>query len=176
MAQKRKLSDLVREETQRPESTEPTEPTESKELIADLQTSEVVELQSTKVTDLQTPEVPKLQTPEVTDSETARTTHGGEVASQGTGGDAGSPHRVPPPVSSEVPKYLTLVRKEVRLREDQLEQLTNLTRSLNRQRRGSGERITENTIIRVAVDLLLSQSSKLKGSNEDELSASLGLD
>jgi hypothetical protein len=164
MAQKRKLSDLVREETQRPEPTEP------KELVTDLQTPEVVELQSTKVTDLQTSGVPKLQTPEITGSETTRTTHGGEFDASKGGAS------LTPPVSSEVPKYLTLVRKEVRLREDQLEQLTNLTRSLNRQRRGSGERITENTIIRVAVDLLLSQSSKLKGSNEDELSASLGLD
>ncbi len=71
------------------------------------------------------------------------------------------------------PKYLTLVRKETRLREDQLEKLTVLTRKLNRQRRG-GERITENTLIRVAIDLLLSQSVKLSGATEAELLEALG--
>ena len=74
----------------------------------------------------------------------------------------------------ELPKYLTLIRKETRLREDQLEKLTVLTRKLNRQRRG-GERITENTLIRVAIDLLLEQSEELKGSTESELREALGL-
>ncbi len=73
-----------------------------------------------------------------------------------------------------LPLYLTLVRKETRLREDQLEKLTVLTRSLNRQRRG-GERITENTLIRVAIDLLLSQSEELSGATEAELLSALGL-
>ncbi len=75
----------------------------------------------------------------------------------------------------ELPKYLTLIRKETRLREDQLEKLTVLTRKLNRQRRG-GERITENTLIRVALDLLLEQSEELKGSTESELREALGLE
>jgi hypothetical protein len=75
----------------------------------------------------------------------------------------------------ELPKYLTLIRKETRLREDQLEKLTVLTRKLNRQRRG-GERITENTLIRVAIDLLLLQSEELKGSTESELREALGLE
>ncbi len=73
------------------------------------------------------------------------------------------------------PKYLTLVRKETRLREDQFEQLTLLTRKLNRQRRG-GERITENTLIRVAIDLLLSRSKDLAGATEAEIKAALGLE
>jgi hypothetical protein len=72
-----------------------------------------------------------------------------------------------------LPKYLTLVRKETRLREDQLEKLTLLTRKLNRQRRG-GERITENTLIRVAIDLLLSKSGELSGATEAELLEALG--
>jgi hypothetical protein len=75
----------------------------------------------------------------------------------------------------ELPKYLTLIRKETRLREDQLDKLTVLTRKLNRQRRG-GERITENTLIRVAIDLLLFQSAQLKGSTESELREALGLE
>jgi hypothetical protein len=114
MTKKRKLSDLVREETQRPElSIEPTEP-------------EPTEVKPTE--------------PE--------------------SDDRGQP------------KYLTLVRKETRLREDQLEQLTILTRKLNRQRQG-GERITENTLIRVAIDLLLSRSDELSGTKEAELREAL---
>ncbi len=34
----------------------------------------------------------------------------------------------------------------------------------------------ENTLIRVAVDLLMNQSSELKGTTEQELGASVGLD
>ncbi|NEO86448.1 MAG: hypothetical protein F6J87_19640 [Spirulina sp. SIO3F2] len=70
--------------------------------------------------------------------------------------------------TTDIPKYLTLVRKETRLREDQLDELTRLTRRLNRARNG-GERLTENTLIRVAVDLLLSQSEALSGNTEHEL-------
>ena len=77
---------------------------------------------------------------------------------------------------NKVPKYLTLVRKEARLRKERLDSLTSLARSLNRKRKGSGERITENTLIRVAVDLLMNQSSELNGTTEQELSTSIGLD
>jgi hypothetical protein len=55
-----------------------------------------------------------------------------------------------------LPPYLTYVRKECRLRPDQLDALTALARRLNRERRGRGERITENTLLRLAADLLLS--------------------
>jgi hypothetical protein len=76
---------------------------------------------------------------------------------------------------SNIPKYLQLVRKETRLREDQLEQLTALARKLNRRRKG-GERITENTLIRVAIDLLLSKEAELAGTTEAELYQALGLE
>lgn len=72
-------------------------------------------------------------------------------------------------VSLELPKYLQLERKEVRLRLDQLDELTVLTRRLNRARKGKGERITENTLIRVAIDLLLERSGSLAGTTEEEL-------
>lgn len=78
--------------------------------------------------------------------------------------------------SSEVPKYLQLERKEVRLRLEQLDELTNLTRRLNRSRKGKGERLTENTLIRVAIDLLLEKSDQLQGSTEDELLKSVSLE
>ena len=77
-------------------------------------------------------------------------------------------------VTPKVPKYLTLIRKEARLREDQIDELTTLMRRLNRSRNG-GERITENTLIRVAVDLLLSRADELGGDTEDKLRNSVSL-
>lgn len=87
-----------------------------------------------------------------------------------------------PPASShsqsepdELPKYLTLVRKETRLGEEQIERLSHLSRQLNRKRNGKGERITENTLIRIAVDLLLEQQAQLIGTTEAELRNSVNL-
>jgi hypothetical protein len=65
------------------------------------------------------------------------------------------PAQASPPGERPLPPYLTYVRKECRLRPDQLDALTALARKLNRERKGKGERITENTLIRWAVDLLL---------------------
>ncbi|MGB5969832.1 MAG: hypothetical protein WBG70_16075 [Spirulinaceae cyanobacterium] len=77
-------------------------------------------------------------------------------------------YRVAKSSAPKVPKYLTLVRKETRITEDQLDQLTTLARKLNRAKKG-GERITENTLIRVAIDLLLAQDDRLQGATEAEL-------
>jgi hypothetical protein len=74
---------------------------------------------------------------------------------------------------SQTPKWKRLERKELRLRADQLDELARLRRSLNRQRGGEGERITENTLIRVAVDLLLAQADSVRGTTEDELRESV---
>ena len=76
--------------------------------------------------------------------------------------------------SKKQPKYLTLLRKEARLREDQFDDLTALARTLNRRRKG-GERITENTLIRLAVDLLLKEADQLEGTTEEELRGALDL-
>jgi len=103
-------------------------------------------VKSDKATNLQSPRVSNVQSLEQSDSETL-----------------------------EVPKYLRLERKEVRLRIEQLDALTSLTRQLNRARRGKGERLTENTLIRVAINLLLENADQLQGITEDELIASLGL-
>ena len=46
-------------------------------------------------------------------------------------------------------------------------------RRLVRARRGGGERITENTLVRVAVDLLLERADALNGGTEAELLRSL---
>ena len=74
------------------------------------------------------------------------------------------PPALEPPTEKEAkpkPRYRTFVRKEARLTDYQLEQLTILARKLNRQRKGKGDRITENTLIRVAVDLLLNNPQEL---------------
>jgi hypothetical protein len=71
--------------------------------------------------------------------------------------------------------FLRLARKETRLREDQYQALTQNARRLTRAKTPGRERITENTLIRVAIDLLLSQADKLSGSDEAELRKSVGL-
>jgi hypothetical protein len=74
---------------------------------------------------------------------------------------------------SQIPKWQRLERKELRLRADQLDELARIRRTLNRQRGGEGERITDNTLIRVAVDMLLGRAGKLRGTTEDELRKSV---
>lgn len=78
------------------------------------------------------------------------------------------------------PKYQQLRRRESRVHHDQADALTLLTRRLNKARRQPdgttvGERITDNTLLRVAIDLLLARSDDLRGTTEAELAASLGL-
>jgi hypothetical protein len=84
-------------------------------------------------------------------------------------GDAGQQH------PEAGPRYLQLERKELRIRVDQADELARLTRRINRARRGAGERITDNTLIRVAIDLLLERTVQLEGTTEDELRKSLTL-
>ena len=81
--------------------------------------------------------------------------------------------RVPEGDDPSLPRYLRLTRKEVRFREDQLDALDRVVRRLVRARRGGGERITENTLVRVAVDLLLERADALSGGTEAELLRSL---
>jgi hypothetical protein len=72
------------------------------------------------------------------------------------------------------PLYRRLARKEVRLREDQYVALSRLVGVLVRRRvRRNGPRLTENTLIRVAIDLLLSRSHRLLGDTESELRQSV---
>jgi hypothetical protein len=87
---------------------------------------------------------------------------------------AGAPEPRPPAEVPGLPKYLRLERKELLIWPDQITQLSILARVLNRNRKGAGERITTNTLIRVAVALLLSRSQDLAGTTEEELHRSLG--
>lgn len=97
---------------------------------------------------------------------------GGEATAREQSRDEAATSGVPP----RVPKYLALERKEARLRGDQVDSLASLARRVNRQKpsRG-GERITENTLIRVAVDWLLSQEDYVGGSTEEEIRRGLGV-
>ena len=74
-----------------------------------------------------------------------------------------------------VPPYLRFERKEARLRTDQLTDLTLRARQLNKTKNADGDRITDNTLIRIAVDLLLSRSDELAGGDEATLRKSLGI-
>jgi hypothetical protein len=75
----------------------------------------------------------------------------------------------------EAVRFDELERKEARVRLDQYEALQSLSRQLNRSRNRRGERITENTLIRVAIDLLLSRQDEVAGTTEAELRTSVGL-
>lgn len=80
------------------------------------------------------------------------------------------------PVAAErlEPLYLRLTRKDVRFRDEQLTALHLLARRLSKARRGTrGERITDNTLVRVAVDLLLQHGDELTGADEASLLESL---
>jgi len=102
-------------------------------------------------------------------------------AARGARAQSGTPDvRTPDLPTPEVrtpglPKYKRLERKDVLLWPDQIGELSVTRRMLNRRRGSAGERITENTLIRVAVSLLLSRSGDLAGTTEEELRASLGL-
>jgi hypothetical protein len=79
------------------------------------------------------------------------------------------------PFVPALPKYKRLDRKELLIWPDQITDLGLLSRRLNRARGGAGERLTQNTLIRVAVALLLSRQAELGGTTEEELRRSLGL-
>ena len=59
--------------------------------------------------------------------------------------------------------------KWVPMRDDQYSGLTALARDLMDARTRKSERITENTLIRVGIDLLLTHSELLVGDTEEEL-------
>jgi len=70
-------------------------------------------------------------------------------------------------------KFARLTRKDARVRADQDAALAALAKTLMRRRPVKAERITENTLIRVAIDLLLTHAGELRGSTEDELRESV---
>jgi hypothetical protein len=109
--------------------------------------------------------VPKMATPTVSKSVAARTPRA-KATPKPTTPDLGA---------GAGPLYSRLDRKETRLRPDQYERLTEHSRRLNRAKGTGGERITENTLIRVAIDLLLERADNLTGKTETELRNSVTL-
>jgi hypothetical protein len=99
---------------------------------------------------------------------------GGEATVQSAARERSLDEAVTP--APQVPKYLALQRKEARFRGDQVDALASLARRMNRGKaeRG-GERITENTLIRVAVDWLLSREELIGASSEEEIRRGLGV-
>lgn len=84
-------------------------------------------------------------------------------------------------VTNRVPKYLQLKRREARIYDEQADALTVLARQINNQRKQpdgktTGERITDNTLLRVAIDLLLERKEEIRGTTEQEIAANLGLE
>jgi hypothetical protein len=71
------------------------------------------------------------------------------------------------------PKFRRLLRKETRLWHSQAAALTELRHRLTKARANRDEVLTDNTLIRVAVDLLLARADDLRGDTEDELRASV---
>jgi hypothetical protein len=72
-------------------------------------------------------------------------------------------------------RFSDFQRKETRLRIDQQDALTEHARRLNRAKGAGGQRITDNTLIRVAVDLLLAKADRLAGHDETALRRSIAM-
>jgi hypothetical protein len=79
------------------------------------------------------------------------------------------------PKEDALPPYLTFERKETRLRPEQVTSLNVKARELNKTKDPDADRITDNTLIRVAVDLLLARAGDLAGGDEALLRKSVGL-
>lgn len=75
--------------------------------------------------------------------------------------------------SEDEPKYRQMIRTEARLRPDQMADLAALRRRVAAAREVREERITDNTLLRIAVDLLLAHGDQLAGDTEDQLRASV---
>lgn len=72
-----------------------------------------------------------------------------------------------------MPRYLTLVRKEARITDDQAQALAVLRRRVAGRRVNKTEPITDNTLIRIAIDLLMERADQLEGDTEEELRRSV---
>ena len=71
------------------------------------------------------------------------------------------------------PRYQQMARMEARIRHDQVRDLADLRRAVAANRTDKTERITDNTLVRIAVDFLLAHRELLEGNTEDELRASV---
>lgn len=75
--------------------------------------------------------------------------------------------------SDGLPRYQQTARVEGRLWPDQVTALADLRRKVSQARNHKPERITDNTLLRIAVDLLLAHAGDLRGDTEDQLRQSV---
>jgi hypothetical protein len=105
------------------------------------------------------------------------TPKGEERLAVGDGPKSRSPElpesRSPGDPESGTPRYQEFERTEARLRDDQVVELAALRKRVAAQRARKTERITDNTLLRIAVDLLLAYGDFLAGDTEDDLRRSL---
>ncbi|WP_086560136.1 hypothetical protein [Streptomyces africanus] len=73
----------------------------------------------------------------------------------------------------DTPRYLTFVRTEARLTPEQVAAIAALRRRVAANRQDKAERITDNTLLRLAVDLLLANADRIKGDTEAEMRRAL---
>lgn len=77
------------------------------------------------------------------------------------------------PDDDDKPRYKTFERTDARLRPDQVTALGDLRKRVAAARTDKTERITDNTLLRLAVDLLLKNAAHITGNTEDEMRRAL---
>lgn len=77
------------------------------------------------------------------------------------------------PDDDDLPRYKTFERKEALLRADQVTALGELRKRVAANRTDRTERITDNTLLRLAVDLLLKNAAHITGNTEEEMRRAL---
>ena len=99
---------------------------------------------------------------------TAETMEGGRVpGNRATVAEAGG-EEVGEREQGEVPKFLTCEVMTARLRSDQVDFLNALERRIMRSRERKGERITKNSLLRAAVDVLQSLDFEVRDIESEE--------
>lgn len=73
----------------------------------------------------------------------------------------------------DTPRYQTFERMDARLRPEQLSELTALRKRVAANRTNKTERITDNTLLRLAVDLLLRHADDIHGDTEADMRRAL---
>lgn len=132
---------------------------------------DTVDNESAATEEPQTTTSPRPAPNHTSQSPDGRVNDGGEAQEAGGPARKRSNRRQP-----KLPRYLTLERKEARISATQADELARLARKLNRARTpGEGERITDNTLIRIGIDVLLERSTELQGTTEAELRKSVSL-
>lgn len=72
-----------------------------------------------------------------------------------------------------MPDDAALRPKYVQIRPDQWTDLDELARELQDAKSKGGQRITANTVIRIAIDLILTKAALLSGDTEEEIRQNL---